>query len=158
MARFKLDCVERTSGEDRTIHLEGESETDVVKKAGELGYSVVKTTRSAAEQPAPPDSLKPPTRNPAVPRPSATPVTASERMEMQGLVLAVLGIAVVIWGLFMDTSVRTGELGLSRVENIGLLNAKLCTIIIGCSAIITGVLLRGLGHLGRQIAESREGR
>ena len=61
--------------------------------------------------------------------------------------MVAVGAIIVGFNLVRDTTV-------DLTFNIGLLTAQLMGVIIGCSMVVAGLLLRGLGNLGRDLCES----
>lgn len=69
----------------------------------------------------------------------------------------VFGVFFLVIAIVMPTYVevdRAGGLFSDRVQNIGLLNTRLCVLVFACFATVGGVLLRALASIGDEIHRS----
>lgn len=72
------------------------------------------------------------------------------------VLLGLIGVICMLVAGAMETSVRSGDFG--RVENIGLLNTRLCLVIGGCASllgcIVTGsasAIIQGMGQFAYRL-------
>lgn len=73
-------------------------------------------------------------------------------MKIPNHALTVIGIIVMLVGLFFDTSIENSR-G-DRIHNIGMMNDRLALIILGATLFIGGILLRAKTSPGDEISKS----
>ena len=79
-------------------------------------------------------------------------------MKAIGIVILIVGVLAFLIGFNMDTSVATGEFGLRRVHNIGLMNQRQNIIIFAGVLAVIGAIFVALGGKNKQSSLEPDGR
>jgi hypothetical protein len=142
MKRFDLLTLDRKTGTEtpeRVVAADERAAFAMIAERGRVVAKVVHVEDLGKPTPGVPTPPPPPS---ARPRPPAARAVIP-RGDMLGMTVAAwlliaAGVGTVLFGLGTNTTTLSG---LDRVHNVGLLNDRLVTVIIGSAMFISGVLI-----------------
>jgi hypothetical protein len=131
MRSYFLQCLDRDTGKETVVRIPATDEQAAIQQAVDRGLAVAKVLRvddaGSSEVRAP-----------------------SESKGVFGLVLAIVGLALIVLALAWPQSLPS-----ANTVNLALLNIKLLLGIIGGALLIVGVVMRESALIRRTIRQSR---
>lgn len=161
MQRFWLDCVNRESGKQSQEIITAEDQQSAFAEVSRRGMLVAKVNHVAdvpqhEQDDATNDPFASELKVRAARLKSATAGTAG--MNVCGFFIALIGVLCLIRAVTLETSVQTSgavsQFGITlgdRVNNLGLMNDRLCFVVAGSSLIVAGVVVMGLAQVVKEV-------